>query len=435
MRYFRLFLSAFLLCFLPVPAFAALLSLSQGLKIVTDESRIVRIKQQEERASEMDTYIARARLLPSVNATYGQTHLDQQPGIRIGPNSFGTAERDYYSYSIGMQQILWDFQGVASLYQSSRMLFDAKKMETRRIKNVAALDFTMLYFNLLESEKLIGVSERETEALRSHLAVAGELFSQGVITRNDLLDAEVRLSDAEQKLLVAKNLRRISGARINNLLARPLSTPVEAQDPRELRPVHVSLEEAWEQGERDRPEVQIAEATLKAIDFEHRAVRSEYLPRFLAKGGYDYTKNKYQVHEGFWSISLLAALNLFSGGSTKAQEAKLEATKARLRIEKAKLVDDVKLEIEKYGLDVINALDRIRVTKGAIARAEENLRIARVKYAEGLGIATDVTDAIALLALAETNYFRALYDYYRSEAGYTYATGKDLANYYSEEGR
>ena len=407
------------------------LSLREGLRIVTDDSRIIRIRQQEERASEMDTYIARARLFPSVNAGYVQSHLDQQPGMRIGPLSASTAERDSYSYNVSIQQILWDFKGVASLYQSSRMLLDAKRLDTRRTRNGVALEFTLLYFNLLESERLIEVAQKERETLQSHLAIARELFSQGVITRNDLLQAEVKLSDADQKLITAKNVRRIAGARLNNLLTRPLTTPVEVAEVEGIRTNTMPVETAWEMGEKERPELQIADATIKAIDFEEKSVRSEYLPRLLARGGYDYTKNKFQIHEEYWSINLLASINLFSGGSTKAQVAKLEATKARLRIEKTKLTEDVRLEIEKYYLDLINSLERISVTKGATAQAEENLRITRIKYTEGVGLATDVTDAITLLTLAQTNYYRSLYDYYRSEAGYVYSMGKDLKDYYS----
>ena len=98
--------------------------------------------------------------------------------------------------------------------------------------------------------------------------------------------------------------------------------------------------------------------------------------------------------------------------------------------QKSKLGEDIHLELEKYYLDVTNAAERLSVTKSAIAQAEENLRINKSKYAEGVGVATDVTDAIALLTLAKTNYYRSLYDYYRSEAGYMYATGKDLREAY-----
>ena len=81
-------------------------------------------------------------------------------------------------------------------------------------------------------------------------------------------------------------------------------------------------------------------------------------------------------------------------------------------------------------LDAVNASEAIRVAAGAISQAEENLRITRLKYDEGTGIARDVTDAIALRTLSDTNYYRALYDYYRSEAGYLYALGKNLKDEY-----
>ena len=101
-----------------------------------------------------------------------------------------------------------------------------------------------------------------------------------------------------------------------------------------------------------------------------------------------------------------------------------------LVVQRKKLVEDIKLELEKYYLDLANARERIVVTKSAIAQSEENLRINKVRYAEGVGLALDVTDAIALQALAETNYYRSLYDYYRSEAGYIYAIGRELREVY-----
>ena len=166
------------------------------------------------------------------------------------------------------------------------------------------------------------------------------------------------------------------------------------------------------------------------MGFEETARKSEYYPRFLAQGGYNYTENKYQVYEGIWSVNLLMNISIFSGGSTKAELDKIKSRRMTLTIQRKKLVEDIRLELEKYYLDLANARERIEVTKTAIAQAEENLRINKVRYAEGVGLALDVTDAIALQALAETNYYRSLYDYYRSEAGYTYAIGKELRDLY-----
>lgn len=77
-----------------------------------------------------------------------------------------------------------------------------------------------------------------------------------------------------------------------------------------------------------------------------------------------------------------------------------------------------------------NAQEKILVTKDAIAQAEENLRINKIRYEEGIGTATDVIDAIAILTTAETNYYRAIYEFKKAEAGFLFAIGQNLLSAY-----
>jgi outer membrane protein TolC len=412
------------------PAFAEPLSLSEGLKIVTAENRLVTIRQQEEKTSVADTLVARARLLPNVYGSIGQTYQNHSPTVRLNNLEAPTVQENYYAYSAAVQQLLFDFMGTVSQYKASIALLDTKRLDTKRTRNLVALDFAFLYFDGLESEKLIAVAEKEKESLEAHLQVARDMFGAGVITKNDLLQAEVKLSDAKQKLLTAQNLRRIDGARINTMLARPISSPIELMEATSAASDIVSLEAAADTAEKERPEMQIVDTTLKGLGFEETARKSEYYPRLFAQGGYAYTENKYQVYDGIWSVNLLMSINFFSGGSTKAELDKIKSRRMTLLVQRKKLIEDIRLELEKYYLDLANAKERIVVTKSAIAQSEENLRINKVRYAEGVGLALDVMDAIALQALAETNYYKSLYDYYRSEAGYIYAIGRELREAY-----
>jgi outer membrane protein TolC len=421
---------AAILFFVPLPVRSEPLTLLDGLKIVTAENRIIRIKQREEKISHADTVIARSGLLPSVNTSYGQTFLENQPGLRAGSLVAQTSERSFYTYQFVIRQILYDFGGVSSLYKSAQLVEDTKRLDTTRTRNEVAFAFTTLYFDVLESEKVITVAEREIEALASHAQVAGNLLQNGLITRNDLLQAEVQLADAQRKLLNAKNTRRINGARINNMLTRPLSSPVEVVEVTRPYTKMPPYDGATATAERQRPELQMVDATLKALAYEETARKAEYLPKFIAQGEYDYTKNKYLTYENNAAILFLVSLNLWSGGSTSAAIQKVQTAASRLRIERKKLVDDIGLEVEKHYLDAVNASEAMKVASGALSQAEENLRITKVRYAEGTGIARDVTDAIALRALSETNYHRAVYDYYRSEAGYLYALGENLKDEY-----
>jgi outer membrane protein len=411
-------------------AHAEKLTLLEGIKLVTEENRLIKIKQQEESISKADTLIARSGLLPHADAMYGQVYKEMQPGVIIGSQSASTAERTFYTYSLAVQQLLYDFGGVSSYYEASKRILETKQLDTKRIKNSVALQFVLTYYDLLEAEKMVTVAAGEKGRLDVHLANARTLFEEGVITKNDLLQAEIRLSDAQQRLLTAQNLKSVRHSQLNNLLARPLSTKIETEETSTVFTNEPDLDKEQESAEKDRYEMKIVDTTLQALESEESAKKSEYLPRFFVEGRYDYTKNKYQVHEGLFGVMVGMNINFLNGGSTKAGLSKIASQKQRLLTERSKLMDDIKLDVERYYLEMASAREKVKVTKGTITQAEENLRINRARYGDGEGTATDVIDAITLLTVAETNYYRSLYEYNRAYAGLMHATGKDLLEVY-----
>jgi outer membrane protein len=425
------FLLALILAFGSVSR-AEVLTLSQGLRLAGENNRLIKITRQQENISEADSAVAMSSLLPNINAAANQTFLAYQPKVLFGPQVVPTSEKSFVSYSLSVQQLLYDFKGSVSRYKASRVVLDTRRLDTVRARNLVSLDFAVAYFDLLEAEKLVGVAEREVESVGAHLRDAANLYDNGVITKNDLLQAEVRLSDARQKLLNAKNLRAINASRVNTAMARPLGTEVELLDTAEAPAPYVipELEKAWETALDQRPELRIVDYTLKSLGFEELARKSEYYPRFFAGASYDYTENRFQVHQGNVSLLLGMTVNLFSGGSTKAEVLKIEYQKTQLLEQRARLEDEIRLEVERNILGLRNALERVSVTKDAAGQAEENLRINRVRYEEGVGTATEVLDAVTLLTVAETNYYRSLYDFRRAEAAALYSMGKDLSEVY-----
>jgi outer membrane protein TolC len=426
------FMVLFFSLVLTASAHSGTLTLPEGLKLVTENSRLIKITGHEEKISEADTLIARSKTLPEINASGGYTSLAYQPAVIFKPQTVPMSERNFLFYSLNIQQTLYDFQKSASKYEASKKMLNAKKLDAARIRNLVAIDFVIVYLELLETENMLKVSEKEVERLQSHLRDANSLFEEGVITKNDLLQAEVKISDAKQRLLTLRNLRAVTASRINSILVRPLTADMQVEDIRETSPQFVEMdrEKAWEIAEKQRPELLIIAETMKALDLEKTARKAEYFPRLFLKGGYDFTENRYQVHEGNWAVTLGMSINLFQGGSTKAELMKIDNQRLKLVEEKNKLVDDIRLEVEKYLLDLNTAREQVAVTKGAVEQAEENLRINRVKYEAGAGTATDVLDAVTLLRVAETNNYKSVYDLKKAEAAVLYATGTQLSEVY-----
>jgi outer membrane protein TolC len=411
---------------------AETLTLGEGLKIVTETGRLVRIAAHDEEIARDSALMTRAVLFPRVNASLNQTFLAHQPQAIFGNATIPTSQQNFLAYSINVQQTLYDFKRTASRYAAGRTRVDTQKLDTQKIGNLAAIEFALAYYDLLEAEHIATVAAIEVERLQSHLKDAKDLYTEGVITKNDLLQAEVRLSDAGQRLISARNFRAINASRINHALLRPLTAEVAAAEVDKLNVdyLETGLEKAWEIGLKERPEIKIAEETLKTLGLEEQAKKAEFYPELFVRGGYDYTENRYQMYEGNWAMILGVGVNLFSGGSTKAEVARIEHQKSKLREEKEKLVDDIKLEVQRNLLDTQSARQKIAVVKDALQQAEENLRINKTRYQEGVGTATEVLDAVTLLTVAETNHYRALYDLGRAEAAAMYSQGQKLAEAY-----
>jgi outer membrane protein len=410
------------------------ITLYEGLKRVTAEGHLVKIAGKDEAIAREEAAMAKSALLPRIDASGSRTALVTQPASVYRGETVPGADRNYFSYSISVRQLLFDFSGTLSKYRAGRSLYEARRLNTESVRNRLALEFTIGYFNVLEADKLIETAGREVERLTSHLNDARKMYEAGVITKNDLLQAQVRLTDARQKLLSVKNLRDLRAARLNHLLLLPIDGPFEAAEyDREIGdPASMNFEAIWKETLAGRPEIGIADKTIEAVEFEAVAGKSEFLPKMFVAGANEYVQNSYLRHEDNWSLVVGVDVNLFAGGYSRADLRKTEYRKQKLVEQRATLIDEIGLELRQYCLDMRNAYERILVNRDAVGQALENLRINRSRYEAGVGTATEVLDAVTLLTAAETNHIRSVYDFRKAEAAVFYASGKDFLKIYGK---
>ena len=81
------------------------------------------------------------------------------------------------------------------------------------------------------------------------------------------------------------------------------------------------------------------------------------------------------------------------------------------------------LEVRTTYLNLKAAEKSINTTKVAVEKAQEDYKIAQVRYSAGVGTNLDVMDAEEKLTRAQTNYYTALYNYNSSKADLDRAMG------------
>jgi outer membrane protein len=385
---------------------------------------------EEERARHELT-LARSPLYPSVDTFASYTWLEYQPAALSPFGPFPLSQEEYPTYGFTVNQLIFDFGKTFSGISASKYSMGVKHADTRRTRNSSALEFIIAYLDLLESERMLIVSLDEIKRFELHLRNTRALFDEGMVTKNDVLETEVILSDARQRALTAENLRDIRASRINSLIFRPLNEPVDARETAVSHFEGISLDEAWNEALKDRPEIQQADALINARREEREATRAEFLPTIYVSGGYTYEENEYRVRDDNWSVIAGVKLNLFSGGATVAKMGKIAAEMESLKIAMEKLGDAIRLEVKSAYLELESAKKRVEVTEKAVAQSEENLRLQKLRYREGVATATDMIDAVTLRSKTEANYWSGIYGVKRAEARLYYAVGRDLFKLYS----
>jgi outer membrane protein TolC len=415
-----------------IPSSAIALTLQEGLAIVAEKGRDVALAKAEQEAAEGAVSVARSSYLPWVDLYGRETWFRYEPQAKTASGVFSLSEREYPSLSFKVTQLIYDFGRTTSSISASKYNARAKDANALRARNRAALEFIATYLDLLEAEKLLQVAADEVARYEAHQKDTEARYSAGVITRNEVLQARVTLSDSRQRYLTAENLRALTASRVNSLLLRPLTETVQPRDIEESPAAGITLEDAWQTAETESPDLKDIIARIKAQEESNSAIRSEYLPTITLSGGYDYEENRYMVRNDNWSLVAGINVNLFAGGQTRAKILVGASELKGLVVTRDKVLDAVRLEVQRNYLELQSSRQKVEVTRGAVAQAEENLRLQRLRYQEGVGTATEVLDAVTLLTVTRTNAWKALYGVKRAEAGLLSSMGRDLAGMYGK---
>jgi outer membrane protein TolC len=201
----------------------------------------------------------------------------------------------------------------------------------------------------------------------------------------------------------------------NILLRRDVNTPFQVVDILDYKPSPYRFEESLEEALRQRPEIKGAELAVSQAKEVVKIARSEYFPTISLAGNYlrldEEPGLQSEISTERWSVQALATITLWNWGNTsyKVGESKVRVIQAEDG--KGQVVEAVILEVKQNYLNVLQAEKNVGVSEKSIEQAEENLRLNEERYKYQVATATDVLDAVVLLAQARVNYYGALSEF------------------------
>jgi len=397
------------LCLIFSRAEAETLTLQVCLQRADKANHELQVAAYDVQIAEENVRLGRSGFLPRVDVQGGYTGQQEPQSVKIQGFAVPTQDSNFGFFSASLQQTIYDFGRTSARYQRAGALKEAAAYSfTGREKDVF-LKVVEAYYAVLEGKKILQSADEEVVQMTDHLKVANNLFSQGVVTRNDLLQAEVQLANSKQRRLIAVNRVENSWLYLNCLTGQLSSYRADLADSATLEPIPSALNA--ETAIANRVELKAQKKGIQAGELDVKENRSNFYPEIYAKIGADYVENSKVQEQAILYATVGLKVNLFDGLATTSRYRQAVKSLSQNEAALRQLEAQLRLEYDTAYNDARVAAERIGTVRQSILQGEENLRINMNRYQEQVGTATNVIDAQTLLTQTKTEYYRAIFEY------------------------
>ena len=273
-------------------------------------------------------------------------------------------------------------------------------------------DVRNAYIDLAFTRETFALYSRQAALLDQVTETATFRYAAGEGAQHHTVVALVEVANLQKERIAAEERAQAAEARLNTLLARPVSQPVEALEP--FAPT-LSPEEAEAHALARHPEVAMVEAAAAREQAELERLRGERRPDFVVGGGYMLMPGD----AGAWTArgGITWPNAPWSRGrvttAIDVQAKRVEAAKARRDVVASQLRQAV-----REALIRLNAAERqVRLIESTVLpQIEHAFELTRLAYAAGEGPFREVLDTRLMLFSMELEYLEARANVARARA-------------------
>jgi multidrug efflux pump subunit AcrB/outer membrane protein TolC len=295
---------------------------------------------------------------------------------------------------LALQYQLYDGGLSAARVAQAAAELSAARAAEREARGALIDSTTKAYFDLVAALELQGVANRAVDVASGHLTQARQLFAGGQIPRADVLRAQTELANEQVNAIAAGNAVALAQSDLDNVLDVPLSDVYMPTDRLDADAPSFDLDSLLNEAHERRGELQAARAALSAAQHavdQARAGGTPQLALTVADGN-----TQPAVTTGYhnqFSVGLNAVFSLYDGGASAAAMAAAKAGVEEAELGLEALANSVALQVRKDYLNLNEARARVAAAREYVAFADENLRLAQIRYRGGVGTALELQDA------------------------------------------
>lgn len=393
------------------------LSLDEAVQLGIQNSKNLKIDAAKIEEATADLLEAKNRQLPELKVSGSHMYLPIKPNvdIKLPGLSGGAGGPEVHQVLYGSANLsvpIYSGGRIKYGIQSAKYLVEASKLSTENDKIAIAYNVAQAYNNLFKANQSIKVFEENLAASQKRDETFLKMENNGLIARNDRLKANLQTSNIELQLLEAKNNYNIANINMDLLLGLPETTELAVdenyiEEGSDVKPVDFYVSEARE----NRKDLQALAQQRKAAELGSKAAKAENLPSIAFTGGYVAADiPKFLTVYNAVNVGIGVSYNLSNLWKENSSLRQSQAREKQLAATDELLNDNIKLDVNREYQNTDYSKKRIVVFEKSAEQANENYRITKNKYDNGLATMTELLDADAAQIAANVGVINAKAD-------------------------
>jgi len=407
------------------------LSLRDAVRVALERNPDLASAQQRVRATRAALEQADAAFWPQIRVSESYAASDNpvqafmmtlnQRAFSFGANFNHPDTTDNLNTKVLATYSLYNGGSDLAARQATRLGAEARASSLDAVRNDLVFEVARSFYTIGKAREFLRAAAAAVTSMESNLNVASNRFTQGSVLKSDFLDAEVRLSEARENLVRARNALAISETIFRNVLGVGEKENMTAKQGA-VETVSQAVDQPLDVSHR--PELLAARKAVEATERQVRAAFGGHLPRVNAFASYDLDSGDANRFADSWVAGVSVELDVFDGFRTRGKVAEARANLAAARDALRKTELALELEAQQAHLNLNEAQSRLATTERVVAQAEESLQITKERYANGLALLTQLLDADSALTAARQRRAAAEADYQIARAALDKALGR-----------
>lgn len=382
----------------------ALIRMEKNNPALLSAEKEIQIKEEEKKS-------ARGLRYPKGELEVKQTFLDSPIEIGIDPIPF-SYEVQEKQFTKGQLKVSLPLYAGGRIDSANEVALHRKsEAECQKQWTLCQLvtELAQRYYGLVLAKRNYEVQKLKTRLMKEHADRADKLFREGIIAKVELLHAQVELSKAEQEESSALRDISIVLEGLNNILFEngdwePVSKLfILIEDP--------PLDRFKATVNDSHPALGIVNAKIKQAEVGVKAEKGNNKPTIYLFGMHEIFKDDLTLLDPTWAVGVGMNYTFFDGFQTKHKVLAGKALVEKAELTKVKIQKDLESLVVKRYEEMKKAREQWQNFTKTLELTEENLRVRRKAFEEGVTTSLEVVDAIFQHSRAQLGLLKSVFDY------------------------